>query len=144
MKKKLLSILSIFILILGVSGCGNSAPKEVTVTRDQGEVVKLEVGKDIAEGEYTIQSISPNQENEYGIAIQKVGSKDSEIYDVFNSGKFEGSFDCGVDFCLTSTIRTKPVDDISLENGEFLFIGFNPELEESNENYITSVILEKK
>ena len=44
---------------------------------------------------------------------------------------------------LTSTIRTKLVDDISLENGEFLFIGFNPELEESNENYITSVILEK-
>ena len=97
--KKLMSIITMLLVVIGISGCGNSAPKEVTVTRDQGEVVKLEVGKDIAEGEYTIQSISPNQENEYGIAIQKVGSKDSEIYDTFNSGTYEGSFDCGADFC---------------------------------------------
>ena len=141
--KKLLSMINMLLVVIGISGCGNSAPTKVSISADEGEVVKLEVGKDIAPGEYTIQTNSSLPDYEYGVAIQKVGSKDSEIYDAFNSGKYEGSFDCGAESCLSSTIGTKPIDKVKLEDGEFLFIGLGDD-DSKEKTGITEVTLTKE
>lgn len=118
MKKKLLSILSIFVLILGVSGCGNSAPKEVTVTRDQGEVVKLEVGKDIAEGEYTLTS---NTGSEVTVAKMKDTAPNFTEFDTL---EIEGSFCVGFDNKMPGVVDT---NNITLSEGDYLFVAFAPD-----------------
>ncbi len=50
--KKLISIITMLLVVIGISGCGSSVPIEVTVY-PTGELQILTVGKDIAEGTYT-------------------------------------------------------------------------------------------
>ncbi len=75
--KKLLLILVLCLSTIGLAGCGSSVPTKVTLNPKNGRCQKLEVGKDIAEGTYTIDS---DEEVSYQVATQG-----SAIYDVNNN-----------------------------------------------------------
>lgn len=110
--KKILLIFVLCLSAIGLSGCGNSAPTTVTLDPKNGDCQKLEVGKDIAEGTYTIDS---DEDVSYQVATQG-----SAIYDVNNNS-------CNPDSRggLANPIRSKTVN---LSKGEYLFIEFRAEV----------------
>lgn len=71
--KKLISIITTLLVVIGISGCGSSVPTEVTV-EPTGELQILTVGKDITEGTY-IYEVSGSDEIVGGV-ITTPGSSD--------------------------------------------------------------------
>lgn len=71
--KKLISIITTLLVVIGISGCGSSVATEVTVELT-GELQILTVGKDIAEGTYTYE-VSYSDEIVGGV-ITTSGSSD--------------------------------------------------------------------
>lgn len=69
--KKLLLILVLCLSTIGLAGCGSSAPTKVTLDPKNGKYQMLEVGKDIAEGNYV-----SNEEIYFAIA-----TKGTQTYD---------------------------------------------------------------
>lgn len=107
--KKLLLILVLCLSTIGLAGCGSSAPTKVTLDPKNGKCQKLEVGKDIDEGNYNIES---NGEVWYVIATQG-----SSIYDA-NNNYCKGGSPAGPGG-LANPMNNKT---ISLSKGEYLFI----------------------
>lgn len=71
--KKLLLILVLCLRTIGLAGCGSSAPTKVTLDPKNGRYQMLEVGKDIAEGNYV-----SNEKIKYAITTQ--GSLYYDLY----------------------------------------------------------------
>ena len=71
--KKFMSIITMLLVVIGISWCGSSVPTEVTV-EPTGELQILTVGKDIAEGTYTYE-VSGSDEIVGGV-ITTPGSSD--------------------------------------------------------------------
>lgn len=71
--KKLLLILVLCLSTIGLAGCGSSVPTKVTLDPKNGEYQMLEVGKDIAEGNYI-----SDEEIAYDITTQG-----TQKYDLF-------------------------------------------------------------
>lgn len=83
--KKLMSIITMLLVVIGISGCGNKVPTEVTVY-PTGNIQFLEVGKDIAEGEYTY-----TVDGDSDFVSAQIITKGSSYYnEVKTSGSFGG------------------------------------------------------
>ncbi len=83
--KKLISIITMLLVEISISGCGSSVATEVTV-EPTGELQILTVGKDIAEGTYTYE-VSGSDEIVGGV-ITTPGSLD---YDTLVNKKLVGA-----------------------------------------------------
>lgn len=110
--KKLLLILVLCLSTIGLAGCGSSVPTKVTLDPKNGEYQMLEVGKDIAEGNYV-----SNEEISFSITTQGTYS-----YDLFketvSTQKWSGGPGGG-----GSKGR-----NIKLAKGDFLFVRVNSQV----------------
>ena len=111
--KKILLVLVLCLSTIGLAGCGNSAPTTVTLDPKNGDCQKLEVGKDIAEGTYTIDS---DEDFSYEVATQG-----SAIYDVNNNM-------CGNPDSRGGLANPRRSKTVNLSKGEYLFIEFRAEV----------------
>ena len=85
--KKLMSIITMLLVVIGISGCGSSVPTEVTV--EPGKMTTLVVGEDIAEGTYTYEVSGSD-----GEVKGEICSQGSMRYDINKSeGKLYGGSD---------------------------------------------------
>lgn len=105
--KKLLLILVLCLRTIGLAGCGSSAPTKVTLDPKNGRYQMLEVGKDIAEGNYV-----SNEKIKYAITTQ--GSLYYDLYKQLVATQ-EGSFGPGSGSVIEGT-------NIQLTKGDFLFV----------------------
>lgn len=105
--KKLLLILVLCLSTIGLAGCGSS---KVTLDPKNGKYQMLEVGKDIAEGNY-----ASNEEIEYAITTQ--GSLYYDFYkEIVATQKSQGS------------VARKEGTNIQLTKGDFLFVIVNSQI----------------
>lgn len=103
--KKLLLILVLCLSTIGLAGCGSSAPTKVTLDPKNGTYQMLEVGKDIAEGNY-----ASNKEIDYAITSQ--GSLYYDLYkEIVATQKSQGS-----------SVARITGTNIQLTKGDFLFV----------------------
>lgn len=108
--KKLLLILVLCLSTIGLAGCGSSAPTKVTLDPKNGKYQMLEVGKDIAEGNY-----ASNEEIEYAITTQ--GSLYYDLYkEIVATQKSQGS------------VARIEGTNIQLTKGDFLFVIVNSQI----------------
>lgn len=108
--KKLLLILVLCLSTIGLAGCGSSVPTKVTLDPKNGKYQMLEVGKDIAEGNY-----ASNEEIAYAITTQ--GSLFYDLYkEIVATQKSEGS------------VARMQGTNIKLTKGDFLFVIVNSKI----------------
>ena len=102
--KKLMSIITMLLVVIGISGCGSSVPTEVTV--EPGKMTTLVVGEDIAEGTYTYEVSGSDEE------VQAVITAPGDVYygTIKSSGK------------LYSEDDSRLPKNIILTKGDVLFI----------------------
>lgn len=108
--KKLLLILVLCLSTIGLAGCGSSAPTKVTLDPKNGKYQMLEVGKDIAEGNYV-------SNEEIGYAITTQGSLYYDLYkEIVARQKSQGS------------VARIDGTNIQLTKGDFLFVIVNSQI----------------
>lgn len=109
--KKILLILVLCLSTIGLAGCGSSAPTKVTLDPKNGEYQMLEVGKDIAEGNYV-----SNEETYYEITTQGTLS-----YDAFKQAVATQGRSLGPGWGIKGL-------NIQLTKGDFLLIKVNSQI----------------
>lgn len=107
--KKLLLILVLCLSTIGLVGCGSSAPTKVTLDPKNGQYQMLEVGKDIAEGNFT-----SNTKIDYAVSSQGSTSYDMNRKVVQNQKESSET--------MTRFAYGTSGDKIPLIKGEFLFV----------------------
>lgn len=108
--KKLLLILVLCLSTIGLAGCGSSAPTKVTLDPKKGKYQMLEVGKDIAEGNY-----ASNEKIEYTITTQ--GSLYYDLYkEIVATQQSKGS------------VARIEGTNIQLTKGDFLLVIVNSQI----------------
>lgn len=103
--KKLMSIITMLLVVIGISGCGSSLPTEINVEQTSG-FHEYVVGEDIAPGKYKV--ICENLDNKGLIVITTQGSN---IYDQIKNRQ---TFD------YESYAKT----EFELKKDEILFVGY--------------------
>lgn len=111
--KKLLLILVLCLSTIGLAGCGSS---KVTLDPKNGKYQMLEVGKDIAEGNYV-----SNEEIEYTITTQG-----SLYYDLYKQIVATQEWPFGQASGDSSPVREGT--NIQLTKGDFLFVIVNSQI----------------
>lgn len=92
--KKLFLILVLCLSVVGISGCGASAPKEVKLSPETTKI--LEVGKDIAPGTYVVEVDNTKTTNEEGLkrhTLYAVLTKDDPRVDRIKTAVANGKND---------------------------------------------------